>query len=362
MADYFNKMDWAFMLSQYPSKTEFDIPSYYKVLSPEWPSFLDKYIAVPSMQRLKGIGLLCGTDWTKLYHNRFAYSRFDHSLGVALIVWNFTRDKIQTLAGLFHDISTPVFSHVADFRKGDALTQTITENETELFIKQDKELCRLLAKDGIKTEQVSDYHIYPVADNERPKLSADRLEYMFPSGASLQGSWSLEEINSVYSDIKVLQDENGGPELGFCSVEKAEFYFEKFLETGHVLQLNENKLALQLLAEITSRAIELGVLTEEDCYLKTEAQVMECFDKVKDEKFLCLYKTFRNMTEVLHTEKALKDCFCVSLKVKQRFIDPLVKSGGKTERISKISGKAEAMLKDFLLYEDTLYGCVKLQF
>ena len=35
----------------------------------------------------------------------------------------------------------------------------------------------LLKRDNIKLEEVDDYHIYPVADNDTPKLSADRLEY-----------------------------------------------------------------------------------------------------------------------------------------------------------------------------------------
>lgn len=351
------------MLKKYNRNTDFNISEYYKILSPEWPSFLDRYTACSSMQRLKGVGLLCGTDWTCLYKNRFRYTRFDHSIGVALIVWHFTHDKIQTLAGLFHDISTPVFSHVADFRKGDALTQTATENETEQFIRNDAELCALLAEDGIKVEQVSDYHLYPIADNERPQLSADRLEYMFPSGAALQGSWSLDEVAEVYGDISVLQDESGRPELGFSSVKVAELYCEKFLETGHVLQLNENKLTLQLLAAVTSKAIELGLLTEEDCYVLSEAQVIERFEKNcgKNSQFESLYRTYRKMTEVLHTYEPVENCFCVSIKVKQRYIDPLVKLEEKNyARLSSVSPKAAGMIKAFLSYEDTPYGCVRL--
>ena len=115
MDNYYQTMDWDFMLSQYPGKTDFDIKKYYSILSEDWPDFLDKYIQVPSMQRLQGVGLLCGTDWTSLYKNRFYYSRLNHSIGVALIVWHFTRDKIQTLAGLFHDIGKGV---TTEFKKG----------------------------------------------------------------------------------------------------------------------------------------------------------------------------------------------------------------------------------------------------
>ena len=94
MNNYFEKYDWQTILNEH-SQTEksFNIEEYYKILCPEFPNFLKKYIELPIMQRLSGIGLLCGTDWTSLYKNRFFYSRLDHSVGVALIIWNFTKDK-----------------------------------------------------------------------------------------------------------------------------------------------------------------------------------------------------------------------------------------------------------------------------
>ena len=372
------------------------ISQYHNILCPQkdYPAFIDKYIALPIMQRLSGIGLLCGSDWTKLFCNRFYYSRLDHSKGVALIIWHFTHDRAQTIAGLLHDISTPVFSHVSDFRKGDALTQTATEAPTAQMIRKDSELMRLLAEDGLTAEQVEDYHIYPVADNEIPQLSADRLEYMFPSGMALNGSWTMEEIRKVYDDLEVLSGENGVAELGFKTVEIAELYCERFCLIGHILQLNEDKLTLQMLGEIMNLAERLGVLSEDDFMTLSESQVIAKLEKFckaqggvtsRDEKIkLCrLYKTFRQMTKIEHTELALPEeqYFCVNLKVKQRFINPLVISTGsitaggnghtrgtgseanctaKGVRLSQVSQKSAKIIEDFKKFSDTPYGCVKL--
>lgn len=66
---------------------------YHKKLCIEQPDFLKQYISLPILQRLGGVSLLCGTDWTPLFHNHFKYSRLDHSIGTALITWNFTHDK-----------------------------------------------------------------------------------------------------------------------------------------------------------------------------------------------------------------------------------------------------------------------------
>ena len=432
--NYFAPYDWQTMLTQH-AVSHYDISEYFEILCPrsDYPVFLDRYIDLPIMQRLAGIGLLCGTDWTPLYKNRFYYSRLDHSKGVALIVWHFTHDKAQTIAGLLHDISTPVFSHVSDFRKGDALTQTATEAPTAAIIRGDAELNRLLAEDGLIAAQVEDYHIYPIADNEIPQLSADRLEYMFPSGMALDGSWTMEEIRRCYNDLIILKNEDGQDELGFQTLEIAELYCEHFCMIGHILQLNENKLTLHLLGQIMNLAEKAGILTENDFMTQSEKEVMERLDeslsrkneslsgeslslsgltrqsaqdkpctdsqvkpgndtgiKSCDDILYChceaepkqstcstnalyrYYHTFRTMTSIEHTDRALPEdkYFCVNLKVKQRYINPLVidprvkpeddTKGKPCTRLYDVSEKARRIIDDFKSYQDTPYGCAKL--
>ncbi len=369
--NYFARYDWDTMMKLNPVPRNpaafYDIKKYHAILSPDYPDFLDRYLELPSLKRLAGVGLLCGTDWTALYNNRFYYSRLDHSVGVALIIWHFTRDKAQTLAGLFHDISTPVFSHVSDFRKGDALTQTATEQDTKSLLHNDKALAELLSQDGLSAEDIDDYHRYPVADNEIPQLSADRLEYMFPSGMALDGSWDLPSIERAYKDIIVLKNENNIDELGFKTLEIAEDYCRRFCMIGHILQLNENKLTLHMLGQIMNQAVELGFLHEPDFMTKSEAQIMEILDQVAalrqaqgpQESFARLYHTFRTMTRIEHTTTPLpaQDYFCVSLKVKQRYINPLIANG---KRLYQASAASQKIIDDFLSYTDTAFGCVHL--
>lgn len=369
MSNYFEAYDWETMLNANEPRSPqyYSIEKYHQILCPQRPAFLDPYLELPLLKRLKGIGLLCGTDWTPLYKNRFYYSRLDHSLGVALIIWNFTHDKAQTIAGLLHDVSTPVFSHVSDFRKGDALTQTATEEDNKSLVHKDKELARLLAGDGLTIEEVEDYHKYPVADNEIPCLSADRLEYMYPSGMALDGSWDLDSIKRTYENIRVLKNEKGIDELGFTDQTIALDYCRHFCMIGHILQLNENKLTLHLLGQIMNRAVELGILQEADFMKKSEKEIMEEIflrqaqgphDKAQGELFR-LYQTFRTMTKIEHTPAPLDpgQYFCISLKVKQRYINPLVGSG---KRLYDLSAEARRIIDDFLSYSDSPYGCVRL--
>lgn len=155
---------------------------YYSILSKNFPEFLNDYIFTPEMQKLDGINQICGSYWRKENIYDDMYSVLKHSIGVALIIWNFTHDKKQTIAGLLHDISSPAFKHCIDFLNGDAEKQESTEEQTVETIKNSKQIMELLERDNIKVEEICDYKIYPIADNKTPKLSADRLEYTFMNG------------------------------------------------------------------------------------------------------------------------------------------------------------------------------------
>lgn len=147
-------------MSKYFENLNVEIRKYFNILSEDIPEFLEEYIDTPEMQKQAGISVSCGTIYSKMYNNRMWYSSLDHSIGVALIVWHFTKNKKQTISGLFHDIATPVFKHCIDFMNGDYEKQESTEELTYEIISNSKEIMELLDRDKIKVEEVSDYHMY----------------------------------------------------------------------------------------------------------------------------------------------------------------------------------------------------------
>ena len=342
---------------------------YQKILCPDFPPFLKKYLDLKILERLKGIDLLCGTDWTPLFHNRFYYSRYDHSLNCALIVWNWTRDKKLALAALLHDVSTPAFSHVIDFKNGDALTQESTEDKNAAMIRADAQLAAALAQDGLAASDVDDYHKYSICDNEVPQLSADRLEYMFPSGAALEGWFSLRAIKRFYGDLVLAKDERGNLEFAFKTKKIARAYFKRILKIGYFLQRNKDKIAMELMARVVDAAIKCGALAEEELWQLSERQIIGRWDGMLEAvdgpqvdarlraneardffasgqslampktnvqlksveaarlDFLRLYKTYRMMKKVRGAASPLPGHFCVKLAVKRRWINPLVAAG-----------------------------------
>lgn len=164
-------------------------------------------------------------------------------MGVGLIVWHFTGDLRQSAAGLLHDAATPAFAHVVDFLHGDHLHQESTEARTAELIETSPELQALLKEYGLTTEDVADYHRYPIADNDSPQLSADRLEYTL-GDLRCYGFAGADALRVFYEDLTVWRDESGRPELAFRTRETACAFTQASLQTARVYVADEDRFAM----------------------------------------------------------------------------------------------------------------------
>ena len=321
---------------------------YFKILSPVFPEWLLDYIDIPEMQRLSGISMLCGTDYSKIYNYISFNSTLDHSVGVALIIWNFTKDKKQTLAGLFHDIATPTFKHCIDFMNGDSEHQESTEERTEQIIRSSKTIMDLLKRDGINAQEISDYHIYPIADNDTPKLSADRFEYTFSNVIFLYGAWDLDEVAKYYNDIVILKNEDGIEELGFKTPQICKEYLHTILPIFANYDSDNNRTVMQFFADIVKSMNVKGYISIDDLYELSEKDVinkiLNCNDDYIKESFI----KFQNATSVFSSETPVENKYCISVKGKKRYIIPLTQSNGEIYRINEIDKTANNEVENYL--------------
>ena len=349
-------------MNEYFENLNETIKEYFKVLSDEIPDFLYDYINTPAMQRIGKIGCGCGTDYTKIFNNKFFYSNLDHSIGVALIIWNFTKDKKQTIAGLFHDISTPVFKHCIDFMNGDHETQESTEELTTYMIKNSKEIMELLERDNIKVNEVDDYHIYPIADNDTPKLSADRLEYTLANGLYFKVVWDVEKIREIYSNIEIQINEDGIRELGFKEKNIAEEFIDGASQLCPLWVSNEDKLAMQFLADTVKKMSEGNLLTKKDLYTLSEKEVIDKIENCTNEKISKCFKLFRNSTKIAESDSPVFDKYCVSITAKRRYIVPLVEYANSYKRVNDISDFAKEKIDNYLKFKTKKYAYLDFDF
>ena len=333
----------------------------WSLYHPEIPEFLRRLAETPPMTRLRQVGMNCGCEYTAFpqFSGWAPYSRFDHSLGVALIVWHFTGDVRQSAAGLLHDAATPAFAHVVDFLHGDHLRQESTEGRTAELIGRSPELQALLGEYGLTTADVADYHRYPIADNDSPQLSADRLEYTL-GDLRCYGFAGEAAIRAFYEDLTVWRDEAGRPELAFRTPETACAFTEAALRTARVYVADEDRFAMQALADLLRGAVDRKVLTEDDLY-QTEPLVIQRLEA--DPVSAAQWRRFRRFCRVERRMDRPEGGIWYRIPAKLRYIDPLVADRGRVSRLDEgiRQAKETFLATDFACWigvpEDTVEGC-----
>lgn len=296
----------------------------YSRYRPEW---IDRIAATAPMQRLREVGMNCGCEYTQFpqFKNLPTYSRYEHSIGAALIVWNFTQDKTQAVAALLHDIATPVFAHTIDFLNGDYLTQESTEDRTKEIIKNSVELRNEFELERISAEDVTDYHRYPIADNDSPRLSSDRLEYTI-GNAERYNFASRDRCQELYDALVVTKAEDGREELAFQDLESAELFTEISLACSNIYTADEDRYAMQILSELISVAINKKVLSPEDLYT-TEPEVIRQLRT--DEETAALWEHFCSLSRMVYDEDGAPEKDRRIIAAKKRYIDPIIIGRGR---------------------------------
>lgn len=328
---------------------------YFNVLEPNFPEWLNDYIETKELLKQRYISVTCGKIYSNLFEIDFFFSSLEHSVAVALIVWHFTHDKKQTLSGLFHDIATPVFKHCVDFLNGDYMTQESTEDLTSKIIGSSKEIIDLLKRDNIKLEEVDDYHIYPVADNDTPKLSADRLEYSLSNALLTYKLSNIDDIKKIYNDVILDKDEEDTLELSFKSKATALEFVKITSKLSIIYRDDKTRYSMQLLADIIKKLNEDRLITKEDLYNMKESEVIEI---IENSKYKDIFNIWKNAKNIKVSKEKPENVYFVHHGAKIRYIDPLVNK----KRISSISEEAKEEIDKNLSYDMNNYVYLDFNF
>jgi len=283
------------------------------------PSFLEKYLEVKCLQRLKKVGYFCGMDYASkdIYSFKEKITRFDHSLTVALLVYKLTNDLTLTIAGLFHDIATPCFSHVIDYMNQDYELQESTEEYTEFVLKKDDYLKKCLKMDSINIEDIINFKKFSIVDNERPKLCADRIDGIILNGISWTKNIELEDIKNIIEDLIIFINEFDEQEIGFKTRKIVEKIISVNASVNILCQSKEDNYMMNLLAKITKIAIEKKYITYESLYFYNEEYLFELLKKINDQELSYLIYLFENV-------KKDEIFYKINEKIKKRIINPLL--------------------------------------
>ncbi len=287
---------------------------------PDIPPFMQKYLNTNCIRRLKYVDYFCGmySASPDVYNFAEKISRFNHSLSVALLIYRYTYNREKALAGLFHDVGTPCFSHVIDYMNGDYATQESTEALTERIIREDKSVIRCLEQDCISIEDIIDCKKYPIVDSPRPSLCADRLDGLILSGIGWGKCVSKLDIDLILSNLTICKNEFGKEEFGFISTTAATRLYEISLEIDRLCHSKEDNYMMELLARITRLGIQYGLFSYEDLYTLADKDAFRILERCNIPEITLQLDIFRTIHR--------NEIPTISLPpTKKREINPLVK-------------------------------------
>ena len=205
------------------------------------------------------------------------------------------------------------------------MTQESTEDLTTEIIKNSNEIMKLLKRDNIEISEVDDYHIYPVADNDTPKLSADRLEYSLSNALFTYRLLDYKSIKEMYDDIEIQINEEKEIELGF-----------------------KTKKIARDFVKVTSRLSVIYKITKEDLYKLKESDVINI---IESSEYKDIFNIWKKSKKVKVAKEKPQNVYYVNHGAKVRYIDPLFNG----ERMSKSCKIAKKMIDNNLAYDMDKY-------
>jgi len=129
----------------------------------------------PLMQRLKGVNQ---SGYYEPFLSKESYSRFEHSVGVYILLKKFDAPFREQVAGLIHDFSHSVFSHCIDYvlNKGAEEKQNYQDNIFANYILS-SDLPIIFKKYHLDIKFLLDEKNFPLKEKDLPDLCADRIDY-----------------------------------------------------------------------------------------------------------------------------------------------------------------------------------------
>lgn len=292
---------------------------------------VEELILSEPVQRLKeihqgGASYLINKEWN--------VTRFEHSVGVMLLIKKLGGSVEEQIAGLLHDVSHTAFSHVVDY-VFDKSNEDYHEDIYETVISESS-LPRVLAKHGYDYREILlDETKWTILEQSAPELCADRVDYTLRDMYSY-GYISLAETQRFLQDIVVI---NG--KIHLQHIEVAEWFVETYYK--EVIDFFMNPLGIyggDRLAKVLKQALNKKIITKDD-FLTTDDQLLHKIKASNDQEVVSLLGQIHPDVEVEVNEQE----YDIHQKNKIRLINPSIWINNKFVSASDLSNYVKEMNK-----------------
>jgi len=268
-----------------------------------------------AIQRLKGIAQFGIPD--DFYHLK-NFSRYEHSIGVMLLLKKLGASEEEQIAGLLHDVSHTAFSHVIDWVIGAGNTEDYQDEQHAQFVRS-SDIPKILKIHGYSVDRIIDYHHFGLLERDLPDLCADRVDY------------SLRETPSSVISVCLPALIAKNNKIVFADKKTALLFAQHFLER----QMNhwggfEAVSRYRLFANALRQALKIGVLTNDD-FWQDDNFVLTKLLGTNDKKVENILDVLRNKS-LTNLPKS-----STTFHKKFRYVDPLFVKDNKLIRLSEDS-------------------------
>ncbi len=289
-----------------------------------------------TMQRLKDI---MQYGYMRAQFPEAILTRFEHSVGVCLLLKRYNASIEEKIAGLIHDVSHSAFSHCIDYvlDEGSEKTHNHQDNIFDDFVKN-SEIPKILEKHGFDVDFILDDGNFPLKEKELPDLCADRIDYTLRDG-STYGYLNKENADYILSNL--LAEDNVWVFNDFDSA-------KKYAELARGLN-NERYAGLpsaimhRTVGDYLKHALQMGYISKEDLYTTDNAVLLKISKYHSGDERLQLLFDRMNMKKKCENNK---EDFDVEVFNKSRIVDPLFKTEVGMQRISDVDPAWPQILKE----------------
>lgn len=301
---------------------------------------LEELILSMSVQRLKGIHQ-AGASY--LINEKWNVTRFDHSVGVMLLIKKLGGSVEEQIAGLLHDVSHTAFSHVIDY-VFDNINESYHE-EIFSFVVKNSEIPAILLKYGYNYEDVLlDDSKWTLLERSAPDLCADRVDYTLRDMYTY-GYISLEEVHRFLEDVIAVDGK-----MVLQSIEVAEWFTEAYYkEVIDFFMKPMNIYGNDMLAKTLKLALHNKVIHADDFLLEDDELISKLQQCSEPEVHALLRKVHLHVIV-----KEDRNDYDLYQKNKVRLIDPPLLCEGEVVRSSVVSEKIKQMSE--VAYEKAVRG------
>lgn len=280
------------------------------------------------LQRLKLIAQYGVPQW---FWDVPGFSRYEHSVGVMLLLRKLGAGMEEQLSGLTHDVSHTAFSHVTDRIFGDPF-QGHPQDERHFDFLMASELFGILKRHGFDPARVADIEAHPLLEREAPDLCADRIDYSlreFYFGA-LNGT-----LSSYVESLRVVDGR-----IVFDNQQTAESFARHYLVAHSRKWAGLEKTVKQhLFAELLKTALRENVISISDLF-EDDDYVMRKLASSTNKK---IRAEFMRLTKPVDINTKSRDA--IELRRRQRHVDPEFLKDGRLVRVSEANEKYRALLQ-----------------